>query len=400
MQSLTVYSDTDTKLNAIKTYVGQRGFDFLKITKSRQIPIDVLVTKERLQEFKNTLRANNISYNITIDDVSEIIHKNKEQTEQQNGKRVRRAPRSRINLESFATYTQIVSYVNFLQSRYGEIVEVFSIGKSYMNVDIIALKISSGTGDKPALLIEGGNHGREWISVSSALYIMQQLIENPRNREIFENIDIFIIPCLNPDGYMYSHQSDSTRLWRKTRSTNRFSLCRGTDANRNFDIQWGYGEASVDPCSEIYIGREAFSEAETKAFRDFVLPLQDKITTYVSLHSYAGFILYPWSFTNISPPNLRRLNCVARRVRTAMARVSGITYPIGNSHDLLYPTSGDSMDWVAAHTRINLSFTIEISGGDYGFLPGIQHIIPTGNKIFEAIKVFAQSVDGRICNIN
>jgi murein tripeptide amidase MpaA len=71
----------------------------------------------------------------------------------------------------------------------------------------VAVKISTGGYDKPALLIDAGIHGREWISVSSALYIMKQLVENPANIHMLETIDVYIIPCLNPDGYIYSHLS-------------------------------------------------------------------------------------------------------------------------------------------------------------------------------------------------
>jgi hypothetical protein len=110
MQSLTVYSDTDAKFDIIKPFVRERGFEFLRITRSRQTPIQVLVTEERLKEFKNTLKVNNISYNVTIDDMSKIIQRNaKSQVE----KRVPRAPRNSINLDHFSTYAEVCNNVYF-----------------------------------------------------------------------------------------------------------------------------------------------------------------------------------------------------------------------------------------------------------------------------------------------
>lgn len=44
-------------------------------------------------------------------------------------------------------------------------------------------------------------------------------------------------------------------------------LDKGVDLNRNFPYMFNGGE---DPCSEDYGGTEPFSEAETKAFRDFI----------------------------------------------------------------------------------------------------------------------------------
>ena len=75
------------------------------------------------------------------------------------------------------------------------------------------------------------------------------------------------MPCANPDGYIYSRTEN--RLWRKTRSPNG-NNCFGTDANRNFGYQWGTGGSSDNPCSDTYMGSEAFSEIETKNIRQWL----------------------------------------------------------------------------------------------------------------------------------
>ena len=43
----------------------------------------------------------------------------------------------------------------------------------------------------------------------------------------------------NPDGYEYSRNSNGDRFWRKTRSDNGGSSCKGVDGNRNWDYKWG-----------------------------------------------------------------------------------------------------------------------------------------------------------------
>jgi hypothetical protein len=58
------------------------------------------------------------------------------------------------------------------------------------------------------------------------------------------------------------------------------------------------------------------------------------------------------------------------------------------------------MDWLASTTNIQLTFTLEIAGGNYGFIPDVNHIIPTGIELFEGIKIFAQATDARICSRN
>ena len=44
--------------------------------------------------------------------------------------------------------------------------------------------------------------------------------------------------------------------------------------------------ASSFPCSEIYAGKKAFSEIETKNLRDFVLSQNGDIKVYLTFHSY------------------------------------------------------------------------------------------------------------------
>lgn len=47
----------------------------------------------------------------------------------------------------------------------------------------------------------------------------------------------------------------------------------GVDLNRNYGVDWKLNlasKASRDPCYEFQAGKEAFSEPETRAIRDFM----------------------------------------------------------------------------------------------------------------------------------
>lgn len=87
-----------------------------------------------------------------------------------------------------------------------------SIGTTYGGRAIPLIKISSGGSNKPAILVDAGIHAREWIAPPVALYIINQLVENPDNAALFANVDWYIIPILNPDGYSYTHTSVSKLL--------------------------------------------------------------------------------------------------------------------------------------------------------------------------------------------
>ncbi|GLH16882.1 Zinc carboxypeptidase A 1, partial [Gryllus bimaculatus] len=102
-------------------------------------------------------------------------------------------------------------------------------------------------------------------------------------------------------------QGERSRLWRKTRSKTKKKGCFGVDGNRNFDIHWNGIGGSTDPCSETYVGPRPFSEPETAALRDYVMKQLTKsgsrIKLYLTFHSYASCILYPWGYTWSQAPN-------------------------------------------------------------------------------------------------
>lgn len=80
---------------------------------------------------------------------------------------------------------------------------------------MLVIKISSGGGGhRPAVLVDGGIHAREWIAPAMALYIINQLVENnAANSDLTDSVDWFIVPVLNPDGYEYSHTTVRNTLY-------------------------------------------------------------------------------------------------------------------------------------------------------------------------------------------
>ncbi|PIO57847.1 hypothetical protein TELCIR_20733, partial [Teladorsagia circumcincta] len=97
--------------------------------------------------------------------------------------------------------------------------------------------------------------------------LVMQYDKDPQVRQFVDQMEWYIVPLLNPDGYEYSRSSSDPeiRLWRKNRSparciqqsTGLFSApqttcCQGVDLNRNFDWFFGQVGSSTDPCSEIY----------------------------------------------------------------------------------------------------------------------------------------------------
>jgi murein tripeptide amidase MpaA len=132
-------------------------------------------------------------------------------------------------------------------------------------------------------------HAREWVSTSTVTYIINELVTKSSDyADLLSTLDFYIVPIINPDGYVYTHTTD--RMWRKTRSDHSSAFgCRGVDANRNFGFHWGEAGSSSDKCSETYRGPNAYSEPEAEAIKNFIESVREEVDwgVYITLHSYS-----------------------------------------------------------------------------------------------------------------
>uniref|UniRef100_A0A915ITH7 Peptidase M14 carboxypeptidase A domain-containing protein n=1 Tax=Romanomermis culicivorax TaxID=13658 RepID=A0A915ITH7_ROMCU len=71
---------------------------------------------------------------------------------------------------------KICNFLDDLSFHYSEIVAVQTIGYSFQNQKIQTIQISDPlhSSSKRAIWIDGGTHGREWVSVTAALYIIDR----------------------------------------------------------------------------------------------------------------------------------------------------------------------------------------------------------------------------------
>ncbi|CAG2250242.1 carboxypeptidase O-like [Mytilus edulis] len=160
---------------------------------------------------------------------------------------------------------------------------------------------------KPAILIDGGIHAREWISAAVVLNIINQLQNNPTKDPAIEKLvdmfDWYIIPVLNLDGYVYSYTTDP--CWRKNRRlTSQDPKCFGVDLNRNFgfdDESWNPAVGgSTDSCDyERFSGTSPFTEEESKALQR-VMGRNKKNINFLAdwtFHNYGHIMSYPIGYS-------------------------------------------------------------------------------------------------------
>ncbi|XP_066952533.1 carboxypeptidase B1-like [Macrobrachium rosenbergii] len=196
-----------------------------------------------------------------------------------------------------------------------------------------------------------GIHAREWVSPPAALYVIKKLIANAT---LTKSIEWHIIPMLNPDGYIYTWNQN--RFWRKNRSPS--SVCVGVDLNRNFGYQWGGLGTSSYSCSEVYKGPSAFSEPESRALRDAMLPLNGRVKAYITFHSYSQYILYPWGYSaNVTHPLTTSMEKAGREMAKRIERKNQATYTVGNAAKALYPAAGASNDWTSYTLNVPYVYT-------------------------------------------
>ncbi|GFO37145.1 carboxypeptidase a2 [Plakobranchus ocellatus] len=253
---------------------------------------------------------------------------------------------------------------------------------------------SSQVGDtpKPAVVIEAGIHAREWISPAVNLWVIDALIGGYRNGNttitaMLDQLDWYIIPVTNPDGYQYSHEKDC--LWRKNRRYIRRS-CRGVNLNRNFDVAFNTTEVSNFCWSDIYLGDKPFSDPESCNVKALVGILQHRLMTYVAAHSFSQ----SW---------------IGGLMASAMSVRHGTEYRTGQALKVLGDAaSGISVDWALKIVPGIFAVGIEprppakklkpaaanrYTGRGYsGFLLTPQEIVPTAEEYFDGLVAMANEL--------
>jgi len=212
---------------------------------------------------------------------------------------------------------------------------------------------SNSSENEPQILYTAIHHAREPNSLSQLIFYMWYLLENydvdNEIKSIVDNTELFFVPVINPDGYLYNEKTDPNGggFWRKNRKNG-----NGVDNNRNYDYYingdpadgiWGGEGASNDPNNQTYHGTAPFSEVENQAIKwfceqhDFVMALNN--------HSYGELLLYPYGYANDVPTPENELFEIVSEVLVSQNGYDNILssglYPAaGDSDDFMYGTTG------------------------------------------------------------
>ena len=258
----------------------------------------------------------------------------------------------------YISYDEGNKILKNLSKEFPDILKIQSIGKSWEDRDIILATLSLDIKEealKPALLYTGTIHAREWIGHELALkfieYILRNYDTNPKIKEYLKRSTLYIVPCLNPDGFEYSRKHFS--FWRKNRRLNKDGSY-GVDLNRNFSIGFKKGTKMN---SNVYGGEEPFSEPETRAIKEFV-DSHENITIALDYHSQGNVFFPAHKFRHESEIDGSDLNILCANMSEQIHKVTGRNYGIHRGKPPAKLISGSGREYY--YSKGILSIVVEV----------------------------------------
>jgi murein tripeptide amidase MpaA len=96
-----------------------------------------------------------------------------------------------------------------INEKYPETTEIFQMGRTSQGRDIVGIRVTSeehlAQETLPVIFVTAATSARDWITAMSAVNLIHMLAEyRYLYAEIVDDIDWYIIPVANPDGYTFS----------------------------------------------------------------------------------------------------------------------------------------------------------------------------------------------------
>ncbi|ADO74773.1 M14 family metallopeptidase [Stigmatella aurantiaca] len=262
--------------------------------------------------------------------------------------RLMNAPREdgmgRLGISGYACYrtvTETYAAMARLETTYPNLAEWKDIGDTWDKVTaggnpgddlrVLILTNKSLPGPKPRFFLMGGIHAREYTTAELATRFAEQLVTRYGTEAdatwLLDHHELHVVVQANPDGRRIAETGSSKRKNANTSQGSCSTTTYGVDLNRNSSFDWGGAGASTSACNETYRGRASASEPETLALENYIRSIfpdqrgpgstdaapADATGLLLSLHSYGGYVLYPWGATTTPPPNATQLRTLGRK---------------------------------------------------------------------------------------
>lgn len=265
------------------------------------------------------------------------------------------------------TYQVMERDLERLAAAYPDLVSYESLGQTRYTRDIWAVKL--GRGDT-TLLLNGAHHAREWMTTSVLMkmidtyaeaYYDQASLSYYDVRSLLDQVTIWIVPMVNPDGVILSQQgtsglsdSLSNTLVRYNGNSTNFKRWKanmdGVDLNRQYPSGWsGIRNDAAHPWYQNYKGKQAAQADEVSLMMELTARVNPEMT--ISYHS-SGNIIF-WHYRTLSQ-YVERDKAIAQ----VLGQMTGYSLVKPEKN----PSGGGYKDWFI-ETYQRPGYTIEI--GDY-----------------------------------
>jgi hypothetical protein len=218
---------------------------------------------------------------------------------------------------------------------------ITTIGTSVQGRPMLSYQF--GNGPTQVIFVGGIHGGYEWNTILLAYEIIDHYTANPQL--IPNDLTVHIIPSANPDGqYLITSQSERFQPSDVAGDTvpGRFNA-NNVDLNRNWNCQWQ--STAVWRDVSVSGGPRPFSEPESIALRDFILPKDPAIVVF--WHSAANGV-FAAGCPDTHAPSL------------ALANVYGqaANYPVYERFTS-YEITGDAGDWLTTQNIPSISIELQ-----------------------------------------
>lgn len=220
------------------------------------------------------------------------------------------------------TYDVLQNNINKLKNEY-PFLEIGEIGKSVLNKSIPYIRI--GNGEKE-VFYNGSFHANEWITSVVLMKFMEEYakaykygnqIFNYNARFLFEQVSLYIVPMVNPDGVdlVTGGVKNVDNSYKKAKEiANNYpgipfpdgwkANINGVDLNLQFPAEWNkakqikYAQGFNKPAPRDFVGEGPLVAPEALAVYNFTLEHDFRLV--IAYHTQ-GKEIY-WNFQNITPP--------------------------------------------------------------------------------------------------
>lgn len=263
---------------------------------------------------------------------------------------VERLPKEQTTQPPYRYLSTMYRQLHMLQQEKPGVIEPFVVGYTARKIPIWGFRMQEPAREiRAKVLVFAGLHPLEWISNETAMEVIESLYRHP-----IDHVEVTVIPCVNIDRRKLAEQEllEGKKKYRR-------SNAKGVDLNRDYVANRTSNEIWKHVIPQYYtVSPTPLSQPESKALDQ--LAAQESFDAVVSLHSFGGYIFYPWAGRWDQIPDVERHHYVA----SEMARAQQDPFPYKAMQlarwGFPFRTLGTEVDHFYAQYG-SLSFLIELT---------------------------------------